>query len=299
MASQIQLLASIAFFLILVGLRAENLLKTRVAVVLWSITNVLIFYYLISRVGVTSPYITWAGLQLPLFCSALAAIAVASITVQNGRFVLGRTALVMLIVFATTLFVRVEFILPVINQTETAFARTGYSSIMLTTFLVCVLAPLPVFMGGGSSAFKRLFYVNVASFVEHRRALLNGLLIFLAVFGLTNIMVEGNLANFRVATNLVNLLRGALVTTFFFVLVQHFVFIGLVKYVIDLIFKDEETSMYEIIVFGLLLAGFQYYLPWTWIVREFLYGLVFGYIYLKTRSLTYGIVLRALSLIFT
>jgi len=73
---------------------------------------------------------------------------------------------------------------------------------------------------------------------------------------------------------------------------------GTRKYIIDEICPGEETSYYEIFLYAALFAGFHYYYNLFAIIETFFFALIYGYLYLKTKSLVYGIVLGAFTFVF-
>jgi membrane protease YdiL (CAAX protease family) len=74
--------------------------------------------------------------------------------------------------------------------------------------------------------------------------------------------------------------------------------IALAKVVLDKLFKTKETDLLEIVIYAGLFAAAHYQGSPPFIARQFVFGLLFSYLYLRTGSLAYGIILNSLMVIF-
>lgn len=191
-------------------------------------------------------------------------------------------------------------IVGLVNLSDTLSMTTFKVFALLFSFWLAFMIPVWVFFtGAGESIRSRLFSISLSQIKTHQKVLLRGFIWFCVAYMVTNIWTEGKLLSLWLSISPGYFVRDVVYSSAYLVLIDHFVLIAFAKLVIDKLFPDESTSMWEILAFGLLFAVSHYYLPIGYIVREFLYGLIFGYWYLKTGSLTYGIILRTMSYVLS
>ncbi len=296
--TQITLFSGVILLVILLAVKLARRAHLQVAVCIWGVVITAISYYLANSLGASDLRYDAMGLSLPWYSVAplTASLALASTESHLNRL---QTLLAFAAVAILTSLSNEGYVVVIANLADTDPVLLLAGVTMMFCLCMTVLAPMSFFWKQGETLMWSIFKVTSQQIRAHWKVLLIGCGWFVLAYSVTNVWVEGNIANLYLIKAPGTFLRDALFTTFYLVLIRHFVFIAFAKYVIEVLFPEEPTSMGEILLFACLLAGFQYYLPIGLIVREFLFGLIFGYWYLKTRSLSYGIVLRSLSMILT
>jgi len=283
---------------LLMTVKFSRKIYLQIVVAGWSVVMFAVSMLLAHMVGGSGMTFKIHALRLPWFSVVPVSLSILLMTTENIHYTSLRVPLAFVV---CAFFSRLGDDLCVVSLANQAQADWVLLLAMFTIIFSCcinVLSPMAFFWSPAVTFGQQLFAVSVSNVRRHWRVLLKGVGWLVLAYFVTNVWVHGRILNLYFIADPGVLVRNALYTTFFLVLLRHFVFIAFAKYVIDVLFPREQTTMWELVVFGFLLAGFQYYLPIGLIVREFLFGLIFGYWYLKTGSLTYGIVVRSLSLIF-
>jgi hypothetical protein len=293
------LFANIAAYILYISIRFRSRRYLQVIAAGWVSMVVALLYVMVDSLGGSNPKFALLGQSLPWYSILPIALSVVALTNIKAKLSSIRSLVVLALCGAATLLGEEVYIVELANQTADDVHLLLFTGAVLLPFGTAMFAPAALFWSADESIGGRLFRVSQQHIREHWLTLLKGLGWFVLAYGATNIWVEGNLVNFYFIQDPGTLVRYAAFTGFYLVLMRHFVFIAVVKYVVDTFFSGERTSMGEVLLFGCIFALVHYYLPLGLVVREFLFGLIFGYWYLKTRSLTYGIVLRWLSFVVT
>ena len=85
----------------------------------------------------------------------------------------------------------------------------------------------------------------------------------------------------------------------FFVLINQYVSMVLPQRLLDHIFPGESSGNLEILLFAVLFAALHYDYPLIDLFFSFFFGLAYGLIFSKTRTIAYGVILQMLMIVFT
>jgi hypothetical protein len=265
----------------------------------WIAINALAMYWIVQVVGITSLEYTWAGLNVQWYTQFLV-VAVVLLLLLKAKLDMYSTLAVFCLAGIFSMFKDELTVARLVNSSDALLMATSKTFGLLFSFWLAFMIPVWVFFTeAGESIRSRLFSISLSQIKTHQKVLLRGFIWFCIAYMVTNIWTEGKLLSLWLSISPGYFVRDVVYSSAYLVLIDHFVLIAFAKLVINRLFPDEPTSMWEILAFGLLFAVSHYYLPVGYIVREFLYGLIFGYWYLKTGSLTYGIILRTMSYVLS
>ena len=163
---------------------------------IWTVINVISFYYFYASLGASDPFITFYSLQVPLYGALLLSIIVLVLIEPKGPGKALRHVLAFVIVAGITMLIHLPGIPAIVNKTGTELSRTIYLSTFIVPFLMGVLAPLTAFTGGQTSIFNRLFPVTNSYIKQNRKAIIQGCLIFLLIVILGNIVIHKKIIAF-------------------------------------------------------------------------------------------------------
>ncbi len=274
-------------------------MTVKTIVLLWVVINVLTLYYSFATLGGSNPSITIYSYKLPLYWTIVLSLIVMILFEPKGPLLALRYLIAFAIVVGIALLIYPPVFPAIVYKSETQITRMLYVSVLVVPFQVGVLAPLTAFTGGQESAFNRLFQFSNARIEKEGKSIIIGVILWALILLLGNIPIHGKIFELSIITPFEAFARWSAIHVFFFVLIDHFIFIGLAKFILDSMFKEEETSMLEIILYASLLAGFHYNYQVGEIIRTFLFGLTFAYLYIRTRTLIYGIALATFMFVFT
>ncbi len=273
-------------------------MTVKTIVFLWAVINVLAFYYSFAMLGGTDPFIKIYGYKVPFYWTIVFSFIVMILLESKGPLLPLRYLIAFAVVAGMALLVHVPAIPALAYKSETEITRMVYVSLFVVPFQVGVLAPLTAFTGEQKSAFNRLFQLSNEQFKKEKKSIIIGVVLWALILLVGNIPIHGKIIELSVIIPIEAFAKWFAIHSFFFVLIDHFIFIGFAKFILDNLFKEEETSMLEIILYAGLLAGFHYNYQVGEIIRTFLFGLTFAYLYIRTRTLIYGIALATFMFVF-
>lgn len=298
--TEIQLYANIAIFAGFLSLRVQN--TKRLAIMLGAVftSNIAYFYLVCGRLGYDLNSLTYhvhGGsfpfyLLIPIYAGLLA-LGLWRLPVRKWRLLVG-------LAVATWIYVPGAYgdIVELSNMSSSDAEVTVLATGSITALLLSVLAPMLLLSDGETCLAKRLFWASWGHLKKHGVTLIAGLAAFIVIYYIFNLIIKGELLSPHIAITPSILIRHILYTVFYFVLIEQFVAIGLAKRVLDHFTPGEGTSIHEMWLYALLLALLNYQWPALYMAREFMFGLVVSYWYIKTGSLTYGILVRSAFLAF-
>ena len=295
---ELTLYCNVAAFVALICIKFQKDWHAKLAVFVWTAFMILLFYYMVELAEGSNPFFGIWGLRMPLVAAVPIAAAMLLLTIRSKRIWAARLVLLFVLAGLASFVRYIPGIDPLSYGTGTFIERVLILASFLIAFLLAVLVPLTAFVDGQISLFRRFFFVSWSHLASHWRPVLAGAAMLLGLYLIVGLILEGGL--FRIHTELPfqALIMRSLLMIFLYILLDHFVCIGLAKYIVDELFKGQETTMWEIVLYAGIYAGFHYYFVLFHIVFAFVVGLVLSYLYLRTRSLFYGIVLQSLFWIF-
>jgi len=261
--------------------------------------NLLYCFYLVVVIDGTFISLGYFGINIPLNLFALIALGILCIAVFGG-YSQSKWSLWILILASGGTFTRyVQGSVWLSDRTGTDVERIMVMVAFVVSFSFGVLITLPMLVDGKNRIISKLFLVKLADFKNHAGVLFTGFLGILITYVLTAVFVREYFVQFYLVKPLHAFVMSSVLKIFYYSLIDQLICFGLAKYVLDSFFREEETSMWEIVLYAGLFAGFHFYLLPAIIFREFVMGLFLSYMFLKTKSLTYGIILYSLFYIFT
>ncbi len=296
---EIAIYANAVIFAALVAIRFQGGLAPRVVTFVWGTLSVAYVYYLVHLLGGSGPTFTFFSMGMPLY-GALVLAAVAMTLTMEGRFCRPARLVLTLLVICGVVFSRtVATTIHLVDGVGLDVDRGLGALLFVVVLLLVGLSPLTAFMGGGKSAIQRLAPFSLSELRKDFVPIATSFVLCVLVYVVFNELARGRIADFHYVGPLRSFAMSVTTDAFHYVILDHLICFGLAKYIIDSIFKGEETSMWEIVIFAGLFAFFHMEMIMIYIVRSFFFGLVFGYLYLKTRTLVYGIAIGMLFVTFT
>jgi len=288
----------LVFLLVMARAGSGRTVFLRVGVIAWVVTNIVLFYALVLQNGGASPVFTFYVLRVPWY--GLAGLALALVLLPIGRD--GTKSLrlpaILIAVMGAAYTHNLAVINPLLNRAGSSMEQVLGTFSLVMPFAICVLCLLPWFAMDGTKALRQVFLPVGQDIATHKGLLLGGLAAFAVVFLVSNLVIFGKLIEVYIVTSPRVFFLLAVVTCFYWVLFEHFVAIGICRRVIQKLFPDQKPSGFEVFFFAVLLASMYYNTEIKFMVREFFYGLIFGYLYLRTGTLFYGIVMRSMAAFF-
>ena len=285
-------------FVISVYYTFRKRISLQITVILWTIINVAALYYVASLYHGSEFMISYYGYSVPFYLVPFHYIAI--------------VWLVDMSVPHTKLFILIAFILAAIPTALNIQSLTNeylnttiplnmviYEGMFINIFFAGVLCPITIWSGGSFSIFSRIFKISRNHIRQNINSLVIGISLFIVIYFFVHYSFIPHMGLIQRITTIKTLLSYALFGITALVLPKQIVLIGMSKYALDLLFKDEETTKWEIPLLAMVFAAMHYNMVWQWIFAAFLYGLIYAYLYLKTNSLFYGVVLHSMVLIFS
>jgi hypothetical protein len=286
------------FFLVYIFIKYEKEWYPRALILIWAIANVIYTYFLFTSIGVNNPYLDFHGFHIPIFYLILLAIIVLVLPRFGNYLKKTRLLILFCIVASITIFNSQEAIIALIQYNPMSMMNVVALFSVITPFIICVLAASTVFIYHESSLASVLFNFDLSHIKKHLKPVLSCIIIVLILVILRNAILERRLIYFTIITPTKSFVISTIIFLFYYVMIKHVTFFGFAKKILDSIFNDEDTSNWEIPLFAALYTGFHYYFPLIQLPFTFLISCVFAYLYLRTRSLVYGVIINTLFLMF-
>ncbi len=286
------------FLLIVARASSDKIVYIRVGVIAWVVLNTILFYALVVQVGASNPFFGFYGVKVPWYGVIVLSLALVLLPIGSKGGNSLRFVTMLVAAMGMAYVHNVAAINPLLNRSASEMEHVLYAFTLVIPFAVCVLCSLPWFAEDGASALRKVFLPTRTDMSTHRRPVLRGLAAFAIVFLVSNLVNFGQLAEFHIITSPRLFSLYAIVACFYWALFEHFVAIGLCRRVMEKLFPDQKPSGYEVVFFAVLLASLYYNTEIQFMIREFFYGLIFGYLYLRTGTLFYGIGMRFLAAFF-
>lgn len=270
----------------------------KIAVFVWSLLTTAFLYYLIWSQGASSPAIMWYGLSLPLVTLPVLVALILGLATEHGKWATARFVLMLAFVAMGVMWRNSTNSDLIIYRMGTAVDRIVSMMTLIVGFELCLLAPLTMFAGGGKGIALKLFPVNEAQFAKHLKILAGGFGFIVFVLMVTHLLTYGHILNISFTYTLSQLGVKAVLYVFYYVLINQFLSLAIMRRLMFLILGDERMFIAEILLYAGAYAFTSYFFPPVALVREFLMGLVFAYWYMKTGTLAYGLIVGSLVWLF-
>ncbi len=284
-----------AVFLLIMGNISKG--RKKLAIILasaGSILTIIVEYLLLIHYGGSSPAYRFLWTAIPLLAVLGFGILEIVLTLDLPKFERTRLLIAWAIIYLVALHRTPFWIPPLANQAESELARYIYQITYAVPLLFSVLVPMALFKDESKSPCRKWFALPGMIKESHWKPLLIGLVSYGIFFVLSNMFLLGYSIRVHLTSDFLSLARGALFVSIFWILPNHFVSFGLSKTILDRLFVGEKTSLVECLFFALLFAGFHWSYQPAFIVRKFLFGIIFAYMYLRTGTLAYGVFLDSL-----
>lgn len=289
-------------FLVLLGsYKTRSRLRSQLVVLCWVALNVGFFYYLTWAAGETSPYFSplYVNAELPIYVAVC--ICISLLMLSRARSVSIGTAdfTFYVVVYWFSFFMHPQVVVALCSPESTEQTLRGGLLMATVPMLICLLTPLAAFCQPGISPFRQHGIVSFGHAKKHGKVLIRALMLYLGVLFVTNVFKYGQLIHLYLNTLPLSLLVETIMEVFFVAMMQHFVCFALPKFLMVRVFGDDDMFWGEVLLLAALYVGLFHQWPLLYIIKYFLIGLILAYVYLRTGSLSYGIIACALTQIFT
>lgn len=292
------LLFNILLFCLYIYLTFDNNWYARSTLFLFITFYTIWIYYLLAAVGLDYFNINYFSLAIPYWLVIPFSLVVLLLSAKSQLMKSYRLVLIYLAAIASSVLIYVQdydSIAKLANFDKEAIIQC---SMLLFSFTACVYFPLITLADNKTSLLQRLFAIRWSHVYRYRIAFILCITCILVSSFIIPPILMGSFLGWKPITTISSLVLSGISVIFYKILILHVVGIGLPKHIIDSLFSDDETSMGEIVIYAALFAGLQFVYPFAMIILFFVYGLLFSYLFLKTKSLSYGILLHGLIVIF-
>jgi len=266
-------------------------------VLAWVALNVGLVYYQTYALGYANPHVgplNWPYIVVFGGCLSLILLPYA----KGIRVVYVWLLMYVLIYWAGINSSLVAAPVSIANLVDSELNRFLYYIAYALPFWTSLLTPLAIFTQPGTRPWQTFGIVNFKDRKNHRGPLIKGTIWFLVIFFITNMYLKGHLVMINLLWPPMTFVLGTLLFVLFETLIRHFVCLGMAKLIIDKILGDDEMFWVEASFLAILYGAMYYSYGWGIIFRELAFGLVLAYLYLKTKSLSYGLILCSVTRVF-
>ena len=298
MPANLAVLANVCFLLVYGSIRTKTFRASSLIVLAWIAANVAYVYIQYSAFGASNPY--FGPLHWPYFAVLGVSASLLAFKMAKGVPV----TYVWLLMFAVVYWLglnatSVDAIASIANQADApAISFLYYCGISLA-FWVSLLTPLAIFSEPGSRPWKTFGLVDFSGWRRHRPVIIKGALAFIFVLLVSNVYFKSMILPIHFLWPPMTLLIGTLLLVFYEVMIRHFVCLGFTSLIVKKVLgDDDEGSWIEVVFLALLYAAMYYDAGWAVITSEFSFGLVLAYLYVRTKSLSYGLIMCSFARVF-
>lgn len=281
--------------------RPKNTLAPRITLAIWILGNYFASSVIVNMVGGANLNFNIFSITLPAFVFVICAGIVLSIQnfLPQWRPVYLSIAL---LIAGVSLFIRQHaffqfYFDTTLSDPEHIVAFFG----ILLPVVVAYIGGSVILSNSGSNLFEHIILNQSESRQPHFPVILYGGLAFAVVFVGFNLISIGSLVHFYWVTPFSDWLLSLLMRLFYFVIPSHLLAFAALDTVLDQLSEDtKQNKHFELIIYALIFGAINFDLVnYGYVFREFCFGLIFAYMYTRTKSLTYGIILQTLILHFT
>ncbi len=292
------IISNIIFFFSILKIEFSKILYYQLLIFVWSILNIGGLYLSINAIDASNPFILFYSIKLPLYGCILFVIAIFVLGSINKHKIL-RLLSVYFIVGGFMLLRYLPGMGSLVEQDVEPLLSIPYMFSLVIPFIICLLVPMGFTNILQLGYFKKKFLPKIKTANGNIKYIVICALLYFTIHIFFNYLKEDFLIYFNYNQSILKQFMHVSLITFYLIVLDHFVFIGLAKYIMDEIFEGDDTTYYEIILYAFIYVGFHFadYNAYA-IIETFLFALIYGYLYLKTKTLFYGIILASLTLIF-
>lgn len=282
------------FLLIFIFIKFSTRLRSQILIFLWSISNIIWLFYLFNQMGADTLKLTLLGIKIPLYSIPILVLFILFLSMNIGRLMALRLVIIFIISAAATLLRRIDTLAELANLSATPILHLSSLTLFVCPYIISLLCPLTIFISSNEKIADKLFAVSKSHTKYYMRVagIIIGFYLSLILAAIAvGIDIEGYFS-FNNSSNIFGVY--SILNVFFCILINHFVFFGLAKYTLDTTTRITETSLWEIAFYAALFAVFQFQtLSFQSLIREYLLGLSYAYLFIRTKSLIYGISIDA------
>lgn len=262
----------------------------------WTCINVAIVYYLVNVFGGSEPYLGLFGVELPLYSAVPCSLAILLLTLKEVKGGQYKLFLLFVIVAGCTLFRYFQGMSSLVTSKDSELALVTYMFVLVIPFQLSFICPSVIFMGEGISLAKRIFGFSAWKTEDGPGHILIGSMAFVATYFMGQFITKGALPRPLIYSSLDHFLIYAILVITYLVLVDHFVFFVLANRALGQFWSAIPAKLLKPITYASVYSLFHWnHFQVSAVVMYFFYGIVFWYLFERTKSITYGILLLSLS----
>jgi hypothetical protein len=287
--NQIPIIANAIFLVVFLLVKWRSTWTPIVVFGIWCTALITYEYVYAFAIGGFGLAYNILGLNLPLYTFPVFCFSLLMLGRRQGLPPAFRNIVILAVAYLFALFRPVIAYAGVTTDVGSLGEQNIWQIILTVALVASVLLPLANFVTLGQTAWSQWFRIDISRKSEIVKPIVWAGAIFLLSLVVGNVLLRGyvfRLLNFGLYAHPV---LYVLVFATSLTLVDHFICFGLGKATLDSFFPNETTNVLEIVGLAVLFAGIRYYCTPVYLAREFIFGLVYSFLYVRTRSLSYGL----------
>ena len=299
--SYILLLSNIVLILILGYMRLEkNIIK--LSTILYCSTNIIVYYFLLRYNEITNPSFSFQFIYLDIPLLVSIPILISLVLQFKGKSITDLFYIFFVsIISYLSLYFFSDTSVNILSSFEATQIDLLFNSLALNCFIIfSFIMPFTIVAISCERNLISLGIFNFKDFTKHKHFIFKSLGAILLLICVSNMIFKKEIMHIHLYTPIYSLISRMLLYFFYEALVVQFVCFVLVAMVVQK-YLDGEKFELGIILCSSAIYTSIFYLSHTplMLVFDFLIGCLLSLLYLRTKSLTYGLIFTAMFQIFT
>jgi len=290
---------NVLFILILGSITFHRTIYAKIAVVIWAAFAVTFEYYLLWAMGGFGLSYQFFFLDLPFYTIPILVIII-QLLFDDSQFLKKSRYLFAVVFIGLFSCLRpVSGVADLTNMTGNALDRSIMQGLYTMTYLCCLLAPLGGLISPSRPLWAQWCHISFSEIKRHATVLGTCSSLLIVVYVISNIFLKNSIIMIGIPAPFSLFARYTALSVFYYIFIDHFLCFGILKTVLSTLVPDDSSGKWIIFVSACAYILVRYYYHPAFMVREFIFGLIFAYLYKRTNSLAYGVILHSLIYIFT
>jgi hypothetical protein len=291
-------MANAIFLLILGSIKFGNVAPVKLAAWLWTISigacSYLILWSIQGHVTFRLFWITVPPYMFLIIVGILFVLLRQAGALREGRYFIAW------ILIGTLAIERPKLgMIYLIDGDKDILVRVFSQMLYTSIFVSCLLVPLVCLSESGKSIWQQWLPISAANIKKKSTPIIMCTILFYILFIFSNVLIEHKLYHIHLFSPLSVFVRNAVFKSLYIILISQFVSFGLTKKVLNLILPEEPSAKWIILPCACVYVMLNYYFRPNYIIVDFLNGLILAYLYIKTESLAYGMIIVSVLAFFT
>lgn len=289
--------ANTVFLLTWGSARVQNRWLSRIIVLAWVVLSTGFLWWLAHYLGAT--FVNIGPFGLPIY--GLSGLGLSLILIPRNKN--APPVAVWILWYAIVWWYATYVHWPAINLIAGLDASELLRSVAVvghsTALCLSLLVPLAVLTPVGERPLRLFGLTAIDNASEQKKAIIKGMLLYFAILVPSNMIMKGHSFDFFIIVPFWSAILAILLRVFHGVFIRHLVAFGLGHFVVEKLLGEEDAFWLEVVLLGVLFGALNWNDGWPIIIRESLLGMSFAYLYLKTKRLSYGIIVASFTAVFT